>query len=242
MFGIRNDKALGPDGYTLGFFKKSWDIFGNDVCNAIRDFLNGKLLQEVNHTILALIPKLKEGLDDVGELHGYFKGKRGLRQGDPMSPYLFTLMMEILTPILKRKVSGNEEFQYHKYCHKQKIINVFKEVSGLVPSIPKSTAFFCNVASNVKSSIIQMMPFEAGESVDVKLLRCALCKVVPDSHEHIFFECLLSSKVWKLRALLVAWFLPLPRTTYVKRGITSFTPKKLDEKNKCVILLWRSWD
>ncbi|GJU57183.1 reverse transcriptase domain, reverse transcriptase zinc-binding domain protein [Tanacetum coccineum] len=38
----------------------------------------------------------------------------------------------------------------------------FKEVSGLVPSISKSTAFFCNVASHVKSSILQTMSFEAG--------------------------------------------------------------------------------
>ena len=96
--------------------------------------------------------------------------------------------MEIITLILRRKVSGNEDFQYHNYCHKQKIVNVcfaddlilftrgdlnstkvimeslqeFKEVSGLVQSIPKSTTFFSNVASHVKSSILQMMPFEVG--------------------------------------------------------------------------------
>ncbi|PWA69450.1 methylenetetrahydrofolate reductase 1 [Artemisia annua] len=59
MFDIGDDKAPGPDGYTSAFFKKGWDIVGQDVCNAIRDFFgNGKLLKETNHTFLALIPKV----------------------------------------------------------------------------------------------------------------------------------------------------------------------------------------
>ncbi|PWA80703.1 reverse transcriptase domain, Reverse transcriptase zinc-binding domain protein [Artemisia annua] len=38
----------------------------------------------------------------------------------------------------------------------------FKFVSDLVPSLPKSTAFFCNVPNHIKTSIRQFIPFQAG--------------------------------------------------------------------------------
>ncbi|GJV17146.1 hypothetical protein Tco_1362469 [Tanacetum coccineum] len=42
-------------------------------------------------------------------------------------------------------------------------LDEFKHVSGLVPSIPKSTAFFCNVVQHVKNAILSIMPFSEGE-------------------------------------------------------------------------------
>ncbi|GKE60615.1 protein LAZ1, partial [Tanacetum coccineum] len=59
MFDIGNDKAPRPDGYTSMFFKKGWDVVDADVCKVIHDFFsNGKIRKEINHTFMALIPKI----------------------------------------------------------------------------------------------------------------------------------------------------------------------------------------
>ncbi|GJS56484.1 RNA-directed DNA polymerase, eukaryota, reverse transcriptase zinc-binding domain protein [Tanacetum coccineum] len=59
MFSMGDEKSPGPDGFSAAFFKEAWHIVGVDVINAIREFFtNGKLLKELNHTIIALIPKV----------------------------------------------------------------------------------------------------------------------------------------------------------------------------------------
>ncbi|GJW40424.1 protein LAZ1, partial [Tanacetum coccineum] len=69
MFDIGDEKALGPDEYTSIFFKKGWSIIGPDICNAVRDFFsNGQILKEINHTFLALIPKVATPLK-VNDYH-----------------------------------------------------------------------------------------------------------------------------------------------------------------------------
>nr|GEU79073.1 RNA-directed DNA polymerase, eukaryota, reverse transcriptase zinc-binding domain protein [Tanacetum cinerariifolium] len=59
LFDINGDKASGPDGYTLEFFKKAWEVVGNEFYLAVNEFFrSGQLLGEINATHIALIPKL----------------------------------------------------------------------------------------------------------------------------------------------------------------------------------------
>ncbi|GJU55256.1 hypothetical protein Tco_1228970, partial [Tanacetum coccineum] len=59
----------------------------------------------------------------------------------------------------------------------------FKNVSGLTPSLPKSTAYFCNVLNHTKLLILKFLPFEEGQ-LPVKYLGVPLV-----SSRLIFRDC-----------------------------------------------------
>ncbi|KAJ9557522.1 hypothetical protein OSB04_012136 [Centaurea solstitialis] len=51
-----------------------------------------------------------------GVTGGLFEGKHGIQQGDPISPFLFTIVMEGLSMILKRHILDAQNFGYHNGC------------------------------------------------------------------------------------------------------------------------------
>nr|GEX99632.1 hypothetical protein [Tanacetum cinerariifolium] len=181
--------------------------------------------------IMKCVTSMYFSLSINGCLHGYFKGKRGLRQRDPMSPYLFTLVMEVLTLMLHQRAQESNSFTYHQYFSKLNIINLcfaddlflfahgdvsfarvimdsleeFKNASGLTPSLPKSTAYFCIMLNHVKLDIIYILPFEEGK-LPVKYFGVPL---VPSRLVHRYYSKIIEKDKrrisdWKNKSLSLA--------------------------------------
>lgn len=102
-----------------------------------------------------------------GELAGFFKGKKGLRQEDSISPYLFIMSMEVLSKLLEKASEANQ-FHLHPKCSEPRfthllfaddllvfsdgardsltgitsVLHQFKLMSGLEMNAAKSELFF----------------------------------------------------------------------------------------------------
>ena len=127
-------------------------------------------------------------------LVGYFEKDKGIRQGDPLSFYIFVLAMDVLSRLLDAVVI-NGVFMFHPKCKKltfthfcfaddllifskgnidsiigvQKILNIFYTYSGLQLNSSKSELFSTGIEVEDLMEIQQVTGFRLG-TLPVKYL------------------------------------------------------------------------
>ncbi|PWA66686.1 reverse transcriptase domain, Reverse transcriptase zinc-binding domain protein [Artemisia annua] len=118
----------------------AWDIVGRDVVNAVREFFtSGKLLKEVNYTIIALIPKVSSPI----RINDY----------QPISccNVIFQCVTEIISNRMKDSLT-------------ELLVKPWKRLPNsrehLVLFLVFLVAYFCNVFNHTKLAIPSLLPFE----------------------------------------------------------------------------------
>ena len=122
-----------------------------------------------------------------GELAGFFSGKKGLRQGDSISPYLFIMAMEALTQLLNRAVDDGR-IKLHPKCETPRVTHLlfaddllifsdgsrtslagiasvmreFKEMTWLDINPLKSEIFFGGYLDSEAAALSNMSDFKIG--------------------------------------------------------------------------------
>ena len=137
--------------------------------------------------IMACVSNVEFSLHLNGQIHGSFKGRRGLRQGDPLSPLLFVLTMEYFSRIML-KTSGHPHFKFHPHCKPlnlthlmfaddlilfgkadvptirimKEALDSFSQSTGLVANLLKSQIFLGGCSTSLHNHCLQVADFPEG--------------------------------------------------------------------------------
>ncbi|XP_020262713.1 uncharacterized protein LOC109838703 [Asparagus officinalis] len=131
----------------------------------IKDMLKGLGFPDIMiGWIMECISTPKFSLSINGSLHGFFNGARGLRQGDPLSPYLFVLGMELNITHL---FFADDLLLFGKadmgsIARLYSCLQEFSSVSGLETNPNKCSVYISGVDEDLKAQICSYLNFSEG--------------------------------------------------------------------------------
>ncbi|KAL0442249.1 UNVERIFIED_CONTAM: hypothetical protein Sradi_0163800 [Sesamum radiatum] len=178
-----NQKKLPPRCTIKVDLQKAYDMVNWDYLLAVL-----RLFRFPNRFILWVeqcITTASFSISLNGTIHGFFSSTRGLRQGDPISPYLFVLVMESLHLLIKSKIQNDDNFQFHWRCKEMSIVTLcfaddlllfckadiysatvlrgvlqeFKGSAGLQANAQKSQILFSKAAAQIQNQIQNILGF-----------------------------------------------------------------------------------
>ncbi|XP_074283502.1 uncharacterized protein LOC141608050 [Silene latifolia] len=156
---IDNNKSPGVDGYSLGFFKDTWDITGPDFSAAVLEFFHhGKMPRAANSTLITLIPKT-EAPHSVTEFRPiscctvFYK-----KVSKILANRMKTLLGEIVDDLLDFTRGDLPLIQTVDKC-----LSIFPGYSGLRVNPMKSNLYFGGVNPQLKQLILQTNGYIEGE-------------------------------------------------------------------------------
>ncbi|RVX16394.1 LINE-1 reverse transcriptase-like [Vitis vinifera] len=103
---------------------------------------------------------------------GFFPSSKGLRQGDPLSPYLFVMGMEVLSALIRRAVRGG----FVSGCSLKGRGGLVMEVSHLL--FADDTIIFCEAKKEYLTSLSWILAwFEAASGLRINLAKSELIPI-----------------------------------------------------------------